>query len=208
MFNVIVIGGGPAGVTAALRASELGAQVALVERGQLGGTCSNDGCVPTRILAKAARLRREASHFDDYGLLGEMPSVDFGRLLARTQQIVYRLHEKKQLIAHLQDSGVTVYTGAGSAQFVDEHTIALGDGTCLQGEKFILCAGGRTRRLPFPGVEYTLTHSDVWSLKSLPRSVAVIGGAGTGCQLASILAAFGAQVSVLVRGGRLLRDED
>jgi dihydrolipoamide dehydrogenase len=208
MFNVIVIGGGPAGVIAALRASELGAQVALVERGQLGGTCSNDGCVPTRVLAKAARLRREADHFDEYGLVGEVPGLDFARLMAHTQQTVYRLHEKKQLVAHLQESGVTVYTGTGSAQFVDEHSIALGDGTRLQADKFILCVGGRTRRLAFPGVEYTLTHSDVWSLKGLPRSVAVIGGAGTGCQLASILAAFGAQVSVLVRGGRLLRDED
>ena len=73
MYDVIVIGGGPAGVTAALRARELGATVALVERGNLGGTCTNDGCVPTRVLAKAARLVRDAEQFGDYGLAGGVP---------------------------------------------------------------------------------------------------------------------------------------
>ena len=70
-FDVIVIGGGPAGVTAALRAREMGASVALVERERLGGTCTNDGCVPTRVLAKAARLRREAEHGPVYGWIGD-----------------------------------------------------------------------------------------------------------------------------------------
>ena len=73
MFEIVVIGGGPAGVTAALRARELGATVALVERGNMGGTCTNDGCVPTRVLAKAARLVRDAEQFADYGLTGSPP---------------------------------------------------------------------------------------------------------------------------------------
>src|SRR6266487_30427 len=73
--DVVVIGGGPAGVSAALRARELGATVALVEQGELGGTCTNDGCVPTRVLAKAARLVRDAEQFADYGLEGAPPTV-------------------------------------------------------------------------------------------------------------------------------------
>src|SRR5215218_8932979 len=110
MFDVIVVGGGPAGVTAALRASELGAKVALVESGNLGGTCTNDGCVPTRVLAKAARLVRDTEQFSAYGLEAERPTVDFARLLERTQEIVYRIHEKKQLLSRLAQSGVSVHS--------------------------------------------------------------------------------------------------
>jgi pyruvate/2-oxoglutarate dehydrogenase complex dihydrolipoamide dehydrogenase (E3) component len=207
-FDVVVIGGGPAGVTAALRACELGASVALVERGRLGGTCTNDGCVPTRVLAKAARLIRDAEQFDDYGLVGDAPAVDFGRLMERTQRIVYKIHEKKQLLQHLQASSVAPFVNTGEARFVDPHTISLQDGTRLRGEKFILCVGGHARRIPLPGVEHALTHSDVWSLKRLPRSVAIVGAAATGCQLASVFNTFGSQVSLLDLAPRLLPSED
>jgi dihydrolipoamide dehydrogenase len=151
---------------------------------------------------------RDSAQFEDYGLLGERPSLDFARLLARTQQTVYRLHEKKQLIAHLEQAGVSVYTNTGDAQFVDDHTISLADGTRLQGEKFILAAGGRARRLSVPGAEYALTHTDFWSLKRLPRSVAIVGGAATGCQFASILASFGSQVWLLEMFPHILGRED
>ncbi|MEO5951184.1 MAG: NAD(P)/FAD-dependent oxidoreductase [Chloroflexia bacterium] len=208
MFDVIVIGGGPAGVTAALRASELGAKVALVESGNLGGTCTNDGCVPTRVLAKAARLVRDTEQFGAYGLSAEKPSVDFRQLLERTQDIVYRIHEKKQLLSRLAQSGVSVYTDVGDAQFRDAHTVALTDGTSLEAEKFILCAGGRARRLAFPGSEFALTHSDVWSMDGLPRSIAIVGAAATGCQLASVFAAFGAETHLLEVAPRILSGED
>jgi pyruvate/2-oxoglutarate dehydrogenase complex dihydrolipoamide dehydrogenase (E3) component len=207
-FDVLVIGGGPAGVTAALRARELGATVALVERSELGGTCTHEGCVPTRVLARAARLMREAEHFDEYGLLGEPPSVDLGLLLGRVRRTIDRLHDKKQLLAHLQRAGVAVFAGVGQAQFADEFTIVLADNTRLQARKFILCAGGRPRHLPIPGAEHTLTHIDIWSLEELPRSMAVIGAAATGCQLASILAAFGTEIWLLQRGGLILDKED
>jgi pyruvate/2-oxoglutarate dehydrogenase complex dihydrolipoamide dehydrogenase (E3) component len=208
MFDLVVIGGGPAGATAAMRARELGATVALIERGQMGGTCTNDGCVPTRVLAKAARLMRDAEQYAEYGLVGEKPAVDFATLLAQTRHIVHQIHEKKQLQSHLEQAGVTVFANAGEARFVDEHSVALGDGTTLQAEKFILCLGGHARRLPFPGSEYALTHSDIWSLQKLPRHVVVVGGAATGCQLASCFAAFGAHVIVLEVAPRLLTLED
>ncbi len=208
MFDVIVIGGGPAGVTAALRASELGAQVALIERDRMGGTCTNDGCVPTRVLARAARLMRDAEQFSDYGLVAAPPTVDFRRLLVRAQQVVYSVHEKKQLVDHLHQAGVKVIASAGGAQFVDAHTVALPDGTRLEGEKFIICAGGHARRFDFPGSEHALTHHDVWSLAALPRSVAIVGAAATGCQLASILDAFGVEVWLLEVAPRILGAED
>jgi pyruvate/2-oxoglutarate dehydrogenase complex dihydrolipoamide dehydrogenase (E3) component len=99
MAEVIVVGGGPAGVTAALRARELGASVALVERGPLGGTCTVDGCVPTRALARAARLVRDTAQYADYGLDGPPPRIDFVRLLGRVQAIVDQVQERKQLRA-------------------------------------------------------------------------------------------------------------
>jgi pyruvate/2-oxoglutarate dehydrogenase complex dihydrolipoamide dehydrogenase (E3) component len=207
-YEVIVIGGGPAGVTAALRASELGAGVALVERGSLGGTCTNDGCVPTRVLAKAARLMRDTEQFAEYGLLGERPALDFARLMARTQQVVYQIHEKKQLLAHLEQAGVAVYSDVGPAHFLDPHTLALPDGSRLEADKFILCAGGHARRLTFPGSELALTHHDVWSLRRLPASLAIVGAAATGCQLASIFAAFGTKVWLLEVAPRLVGGED
>lgn len=208
MEDVIVIGGGPAGVTAALRACELGARVALVERGRLGGICTNDGCVPTRVLARAARLARDAEQFERFGLLVGRPQLDFARLMARVQQVVYGIHEKKQLRHHLEQAGARVYAEAGKAQFADAHTLVLGDGRRLQAKKFILCAGGHARRLAFPGSEHALTHSDVWSLTRLPKSLAIVGGAATGCQLASIFAAFGTRVWMLEIGPRLLGMED
>src|SRR5918996_844246 len=208
MFEVVVIGGGPSGVTAALRARELGATVALIEREHLGGVSTNDGCVPTRVLARAARLMRDAEQFADYGLEGAPPTVDFVRLLNRTEQIVETVHQKKRLRAHLEAADVRVLDGIGDARFLDGHTLALGDESSVQGEKFILCVGGHARRIPLPGGEHALTHSDVWTMEGLPESVVVIGGAATGCQLASVFAAFGSRVTLLEVSPRILAAED
>src|SRR5918998_713206 len=208
MVEVVGVGGGPAGGAAGLRARELGAEVALVERGNMGGTCTNDGCVPTRVLARAARLARDAEQFARFGLEGEAPEVDFVRLLNRAQHVVYAVHEKKQLRGQLESAGVRVLDRAGDARFLDAHTLTLGDGENLRGERFILCAGGHARRIPFPGSEHTLTHSDVWTMRGLPSSVAVVGGAATGCQLASVFAAFGSRVWLLEVAPRVLAAED
>lgn len=207
-YDIIVIGGGPAGVTAALRARELGASVALIERGAMGGTCTNDGCAPTRVLAKAARLVRDAEQFGEYGLRGEAPTVDFAAVMARVHAVITELHAKKELVGHLERVGVRVYAEAGEARFADPHQLALANGAQLAGQQFIICAGGRSRRLDFPGAEHALTNSDVWQLTVQPRSVAIIGSSATGCQLASAFNAFGTQVTLLELAPRVLPTAD
>jgi pyruvate/2-oxoglutarate dehydrogenase complex dihydrolipoamide dehydrogenase (E3) component len=127
LSELVVIGGGPAGVTAALRARELGAEVILIEREKLGGTCTNDGCVPTRALAKAARLVRDAEQFADYGLRGLAPRVDFSGVLLSARRVVEEVHDKKRLRERLEAAGVEVLTYDG------DELSRKGDGgpTCL-----------------------------------------------------------------------------
>ena len=214
MSQLVVIGGGPAGVTAALRARELGAEVVLIERDKLGGTCTNDGCVPTRALAKAARLVRDAEQFADYGLRGPAPEVDFPGVLLAARRVVEEVHDKKRIRDRLQEAGVEVHDAAGDVRFVDAHTVRLetggpgGTGAEIRGDRFVICVGGHARRLGFPGSEHALTHSDVWDMESLPGSVAIIGAAATGCQLASVFAAFGSRVRLLDLAPRILPGED
>lgn len=210
MYDMVVIGGGPAGVTAALRSRELGYEVALVERNRmLGGTCTNDGCVPTRVLAKAARLMRDSEQFSKYGLhLEKSPQVDFAAMMQRTKAVVAEVHEKKQLAAHLEDIGIALLDSAGDTHFIDEHTLQTDNQGQIQGKHFMLCVGGHARHLPFPGAEYALTSSTVWELTQAPQSVAVIGGGATGCQFASVFEDFGARVTILDIAPRILITED
>jgi pyruvate/2-oxoglutarate dehydrogenase complex dihydrolipoamide dehydrogenase (E3) component len=207
LFDVVVIGGGPAGVVAALRARELGVTVALVERHRLGGVCVQQGCIPTRILAKAARLMRDARQFGDYGIQAGPPQLDFRQLLAGVSRMSAEVDNYKLLAANLERVGIETFIGS-DAHFIDAERIELSDGRQLQGRRFIICTGGRPRRPDIPGVEHTLTSNDIWSLSELPPRVIIIGGAATGCQLASVFEAFGAQVQILERSPHLLPQSD
>ncbi len=208
MIDVIVIGAGPAGVVAALRAADLGARTALVTRDEFGGMAANDGPVPVRTLAHAARLIREARQLGQYGIAVSEPVLDYPRLLARVREVAHDVRACSTWREQIDSLGVSVYEHAGVARFVDPQTIETATGLRLQAEKFILCTGGISRRLDVPGFEFTNTHSDAWSLTSVPPSMLVIGGGATGAQVASVFNAFGSRVQLFHRGPRILPTED
>src|SRR5262245_4703089 len=142
MTDLIVIGAGPARVLATLRAAELGARTALVARKEFGGMAANDGPVPVRVLAHAARLIREARQLGRYGVTVNEPVLDYPRLLARVREVINDVCARSFLRAKIDEHGVTVHENAGAVRFADPHTIVTESGERLQAGKFIICTGG------------------------------------------------------------------
>jgi dihydrolipoamide dehydrogenase len=208
MLDVVVVGAGPAGVVAALRAADLGAKTALVTRDEFGGMAANDGPVPVRTLAHAARLIRESRQLGQYGIAVSEPALEYRRLLARVREVTNDVRAHSAFRRQLDSAGAAVHERAGIARFVDPHTIETESGLRLHAEKVIVCTGGVPRRLSVPGVEYTATHSDAWSLTAVPPSMLVIGAGATGAQVASVFNAFGSRVQLFQAGPRILPTED
>ena len=208
MIDIIVIGAGPAGVLAALRAADLGARTLLVTRAEFGGMAANDGPIPVRTLAHAARLIREARQLGQYGIGVSEPVLDYPRLLARVREVVKDARAHSSLRQQINSLGVTVEEHAGVVRFTDQHTIETEGGLRLHAQKIIICTGGVSRRLPVPGSELANTHSDAWSLASVPPSMLVIGAGATGVQVASIFNAYGSRIQLFQSGRRILPSED
>ena len=207
-MDVVVIGGGPAGMTAALRAGDLGAKTVLVTRDEFGGMAANDGPVPVRTLAHAARLLRDARDLERYGIVVCEPSLDYARLLVRVREVVQDVRAHSTFSSQLRDVGVVVNEHCGVARFIDEHTLETESGQRLRADKFIICTGGMSRQLTVPRAELTVTHSDAWGLTAVPPSMIVIGGGATGAQVASVFNAFGSRITLFHSGPRIVPTED
>ena len=206
--DVLVIGAGPAGTVAALRAADLGARTVLVTSSAFGGMAANDGPAPVRTLAHAAGLIREARTLSRYGIAVGEPALDYPRLLGRVREVVSEVVAHSSLREQIDSAGVTVYENAGTARFADQHTVTTEAGLHLQADKIVICVGGVSRQLPIPGFEFTSTHSGAFALTEVPRSMLVIGGGATGMQVASIFNAFGCRVELFETGPRILAAED
>src|SRR3984957_12044637 len=191
--SLLVIGGGPAGVTAALQACELGAQVTLPEPAQIGGPSLTRGPAPVRTLARAARLARDWSSWATFGLDGPAPVPDLPAVVANSDRVARYAHDKKDMAGHLRRHGIDLVEELGPVGFADPHTLA---------------AGGHPGRIPIPGADLALTYEDIPSLTSLPGRVAVVGGADTGCQIASIFDDLGTEVSLFEAGAALVPAAD
>jgi dihydrolipoamide dehydrogenase len=207
MYDIIIIGAGPAGLNAAQQAGKLGARTALISKGYVGGMAATDGPVPVRTLAYAARLVREAQQLEQYGIASAPPNVDYPKLMERVRDVVVEVYEKVSQVEELEALNIAVYENSGAARFLDPHTVAA-EGVQLQGEKIIICAGGHSRQLPIPGFDLTFTHSEAWALDDIPKSMIVVGSGATGAQVASIFNAFGTRVSMFEVAPRILMTED
>ncbi len=206
-YDVIVIGAGPAGTSAALRAAELGARVAVVEAVRTGGTCVNTGCVPTRVLAKTARLAREVRIAHQYGLAVSDPVIDWASTVERVRSTVDRVRDLKAEPERFERDGIDLIL-EGRAHFADATTLELDSGRRLTGASIIVAVGGHSRPLPIPGAELATVPEHVLDLPSLPARVAIIGAGNTGAQLVTVLSAFGSQVTLLDVAPRILAVAD
>jgi pyruvate/2-oxoglutarate dehydrogenase complex dihydrolipoamide dehydrogenase (E3) component len=208
MTDVLVVGAGPAGVAAATRAAQLGARTTLATSGAFGGLAANDGPVPVRTLAHAARLMREVRQLPAYGIEVGEARLDYGRLLARVAEVVAAVGAHSALRPQAEAAGVLIREHLGPLQFAAADTLESGAGERFRADRIILCTGGVSRRLGVPGTELVATHSDAWSLTQVPGSMLVIGAGATGLQVASVFNAFGTKVQLFQSGPRIIPTED
>lgn len=211
-FDLVVIGGGPGGYVAALRAAQLKLRTALVERESLGGICLNWGCIPTKALLHTAETLRCIRHAGAQGIVVSEPQIDFGKVVARSRQISERLNRG---VTHLlKKAGVTVLMGTATMQPGKQVQVtgAQGQQHALQARNVIVATGARPRELPvlpFDG-DRVWGYREALSAKALPRSLVVIGAGAIGMEFASFYATLGTQVTVVEAAPRVLpaSDED
>ena len=153
-MKLIVLGGGPAGMTAALQARELQAEVTLLESKRAGGTSVNDGPAPVRTLARAARLARDAGSRETFGLQGARPHIDLAAVLANAKRVARYAHEKKHMAEYIRSTGVELIEGVGPAHFLDQHAMQVADGRTWQADKIIIAVGGMGAFCQYPELNW------------------------------------------------------
>ncbi|ADV42756.1 dihydrolipoyl dehydrogenase [Bacteroides helcogenes] len=193
-YQVAIIGGGPAGYTAAEVAGKAGLSVVLFEKQSLGGVCLNEGCIPTKTLLYSAKTYDGARHASKYAVNVPEVSFDLPKIIARKQKVVRKLvlGVKGKLTAH----GVNIVTGA--ATIIDKNHVQCGEET-YECENLLLCTGSETFVPPISGVDTVpyWTHRDALDNKELPASLAIIGGGVIGMEFASFFNSLGVQVTVI-----------
>ncbi len=206
MFDLVVIGGGTAGLVTAHSAAGLGARVALVERARLGGDCLNTGCVPSKALLRSARAVSDVRASVGVGVRVAEPSVDFAsvmeRMRTRREQLAY--HDSAE---RLRAAGVAVYFG--SAVFRGPREIVVGEHR-VPFWRAVIATGSRPMVPPIPGLAEAgyLTNETLFDLDERPRRLLVIGAGPTGCEMAQAFALFGSEVTVADIADRALPRED
>lgn len=204
-YQVAIIGGGPAGYTAAEAAGKAGLSVVLFEKNSLGGVCLNEGCIPTKTLLYSAKVYDYGRHASKYGVNVSESSFDLPKIISRKAKVVRKL--VLGIKAKLMAQQVTIISG--EAYIVDKNTIRCADET-YQCEHLIICTGSQTVIPPIQGIEKVeyWTHRDALDNKELPHSLAIVGGGVIGMEFASFFSSLGVQVTVVEMMNEILNGID
>jgi pyruvate/2-oxoglutarate dehydrogenase complex dihydrolipoamide dehydrogenase (E3) component len=204
-YNLVVIGGGTAGLVCAAGAAGLGAKVALIERRALGGDCLNVGCVPSKALIKAAHAAHAVREAASFGVRARLDGVDWAAVMAHVRGVRQAISPHDS-VSRFQSLGVDVFLGQG--RFVSREAIDVG-GTPLTFARAVIATGGRPVLPDVPGLREAapLTNETIFEIDELPPRLVVIGGGPVGCELAQALARLGSEVTLVQRGATLLGRE-
>ena len=199
-YNVAIIGSGPGGYVAAIRAAQLGATVAIVEKLYLGGTCLNVGCIPSKAMLHIAEVMHSIESFEDLGIhLPQPPTFDMRKGVAFKDKVVKRMTNGVGVL--MKGNNVDVYEGLGTVDASHTVTVAMNDGSQQQfnADKIILATGSVPLIPPFPGIDgNNVINSDTcWNLPKTPESIICVGGGVIGIELACMFNALGSKVTVL-----------
>lgn len=197
-IKVVVIGGGPGGYVAAIRAAQLGAEVALVEKENLGGTCLNVGCIPTKALLHSAELYEEAKEGAKYGVIASDVKVDFLKVQERKKAVT------KQLVSGVKGllASNKVKVVSGEASFISKDTIEVKTekGTeKIKADKFIIATGSIPAKPPIPGIDskHCIDSTGALELQEVPKSMVIVGGGVIGVEIATLYSALGCKIVVI-----------
>ncbi len=204
-YQLVIIGGGPGGYTAAFRAAELGMRVAIVDDNDLGGVCLNWGCIPTKSLLKNAEVMDLINNANDYGIEIGKPKIHFDKILDKTIQARKRL--SKGLHFQVRKLGIDFFPGL--ATFLNPSSVEV-DGNILEGEKFIIATGSKARELPHlkNSSKEVMTAKDIFNMKKLPDSMTIIGAGAIGIEFAYFFNAFGVKITLIEAQDFILPNED
>jgi len=204
-YDVAVLGGGPGGYVAALRAAQRGADTCLIEMDRLGGVCLNVGCIPTKAMLHASELYHHIQRAEEYGLAAERPSVDGPVFMKRAIEVADGLH--KGVGALLKKRKVTVIRGRGRLAGAGKLTVETDDGTkAVQAKAIILATGARPARPGFApwDADRVWTTNEATTADNLPGSVIIVGGGVIGCEFATVYAELGIKTRLVEMMDRLL----
>ena len=205
-YDLVIIGGGSAGLTAASFAVQLGSRVALVEKHRIGGDCTWTGCVPSKTLLKAAKVAQEMRTANLYGLSPVEPSVDLKQVMDHVRAVVADVYQHESPES-LRADGIDVFFG--SARFLDPQTLTVGE-TTLTASRVLLATGAHPLIPPVEGLQSVdyLTYESIWDLEVLPQHLLVLGGGPIGCEMAQAFRRLGARVTLVEGTDRLLLQDE